>query len=248
MELHRLESRSRVNELERMVDNAKRASDFLKALAHESRLIILCILAEGEKSVSELEDMLELRQPTVSQQLARLRADGLVSRGVTARRSITASPATKLASSSARSTTCSAAGRASGRRRLRRAFDLGLRVAVGGFFITCASMRNASTQASDSSGVNSGSEALLQRAQQRVADIGVVFGLHAVIQVLDRELSTAPMIFSGVCSERPRGSERRAASCAALDVAGKHVRAGWIDCEAPTEAGAFNRTPFSKTC
>ena len=79
MELHRLESRSRVNELERMVDNAKRASDFLKALAHESRLIILCILAEGEKSVSELEDMLELRQPTVSQQLARLRADGLVS-------------------------------------------------------------------------------------------------------------------------------------------------------------------------
>jgi DNA-binding transcriptional ArsR family regulator len=78
MELH-LESRSRSNELDRMVDNAKRASDFLKALAHESRLLILCILAEGEKSVSELEDILSLRQPTVSQQLARLRADGLVS-------------------------------------------------------------------------------------------------------------------------------------------------------------------------
>ena len=62
-----------------MVGNAKRASDFLKALAHESRLMILCILAEGEKSVSELEDLLSLRQPTVSQQLARLRADGLVS-------------------------------------------------------------------------------------------------------------------------------------------------------------------------
>ena len=62
-----------------MVDNAKRASEFLKALAHESRLIILCILAEGEKSVSELEHELSLRQPTVSQQLARLRADGLVS-------------------------------------------------------------------------------------------------------------------------------------------------------------------------
>ena len=73
-----LESRDRSHELDRMVDNAKRASDFLKALAHESRLMILCILAEGEKSVSELEDMLELRQPTVSQQLARLRADGLV--------------------------------------------------------------------------------------------------------------------------------------------------------------------------
>ncbi len=79
MELHHLESRSRSNELDRMVDNAKRASNFLKALAHESRLMILCILAEGEKSVSELEDLLNLRQPTVSQQLARLRADGLVS-------------------------------------------------------------------------------------------------------------------------------------------------------------------------
>ena len=79
MELQRLETRGRPHELERMVDNAKRASDFLKALAHESRLVILCILAEGEKSVSEMEHELSLRQPTVSQQLARLRADGLVS-------------------------------------------------------------------------------------------------------------------------------------------------------------------------
>jgi DNA-binding transcriptional ArsR family regulator len=79
MELHHYDARTRSSELDRMVDNAKRASDFLKALAHESRLMILCILAEGEKSVSELEDMLSLRQPTVSQQLARLRADGLVS-------------------------------------------------------------------------------------------------------------------------------------------------------------------------
>jgi DNA-binding transcriptional ArsR family regulator len=79
MELHHLESRARTSELDRMVENAKRASNFLKALAHESRLMILCILAEGEKSVSELEELLGLRQPTVSQQLARLRADGLVS-------------------------------------------------------------------------------------------------------------------------------------------------------------------------
>ena len=79
MELQQLEGRQRSDELDRMVDNAKRASDFLKALAHENRLMILCILAEGEKSVSELEDLLSLRQPTVSQQLARLRADGLVS-------------------------------------------------------------------------------------------------------------------------------------------------------------------------
>lgn len=79
MNLQQLDKADRSNELERMVGNAKRASDFLKALAHESRLMILCILAEGEKSVSELEDLLALRQPTVSQQLARLRADGLVS-------------------------------------------------------------------------------------------------------------------------------------------------------------------------
>ena len=78
MELQ-LNNRDRSQELDRIVGNAKRASDFLKALAHESRLMILCILAEGEKSVSELEDILSLRQPTVSQQLARLRADGLVS-------------------------------------------------------------------------------------------------------------------------------------------------------------------------
>jgi ArsR family transcriptional regulator, virulence genes transcriptional regulator len=63
---------------ERMADQAKRAAAFLKALAHESRLMILCILSQGERSVSELEQMLSLRQPTVSQQLARLRADGLV--------------------------------------------------------------------------------------------------------------------------------------------------------------------------
>lgn len=62
----------------RMADKAKLAADFLKALAHENRLMILCILSQGETSVSELERMLDLRQPTVSQQLARLRADGLV--------------------------------------------------------------------------------------------------------------------------------------------------------------------------
>jgi ArsR family transcriptional regulator, virulence genes transcriptional regulator len=61
-----------------MSGNAERAADFLKALAHQNRLMILCILSEGEKSVSELEEFLSLRQATVSQQLARLRADGLV--------------------------------------------------------------------------------------------------------------------------------------------------------------------------
>ncbi len=66
------------DELERIVANAQEAADFLKALAHESRLLMLCILSEGEKSVGELEEILDLRQPAVSQQLARLRMDGLV--------------------------------------------------------------------------------------------------------------------------------------------------------------------------
>ena len=65
-------------EAKRLAERAKRAAEFLKALAHQNRLMILCILSQGEKSVSELEHMLSLRQPTVSQQLARLRADGLV--------------------------------------------------------------------------------------------------------------------------------------------------------------------------
>jgi DNA-binding transcriptional ArsR family regulator len=78
MEAQVTETRERKPDLQRMSDNAQRATDFLKALAHESRLMMLCILAEGEKSVGELEEILSLRQPTVSQQLARLRADGLV--------------------------------------------------------------------------------------------------------------------------------------------------------------------------
>jgi DNA-binding transcriptional ArsR family regulator len=64
--------------VEEMASHAKEASDFLKAISHESRLMILCILSAGERSVTELEAMLSLRQPTVSQQLARLRYDGLV--------------------------------------------------------------------------------------------------------------------------------------------------------------------------
>lgn len=65
-------------EMEKMLDHAREASDFLKALAHEGRLIILCLLVEGEKSVSELEAVVGMGQPIVSQQLMRLRADHLV--------------------------------------------------------------------------------------------------------------------------------------------------------------------------
>ena len=54
------------------------ASAFLKALSHEGRLMILFHLSDGERSVSELERRLGARQAAVSQQLARLRSDGLV--------------------------------------------------------------------------------------------------------------------------------------------------------------------------
>ena len=54
------------------------AAAFLKTLANEHRLFILCQLAEGEKSVTELENLLGIRQPNLSQQLARLRAEKLV--------------------------------------------------------------------------------------------------------------------------------------------------------------------------
>src|SRR3972149_10406704 len=65
-------------DIDMMVENAREASEFLKALSHEARLVILCLLVEGERSVSEIEQLLSLRQPAVSQQLARLRADNLV--------------------------------------------------------------------------------------------------------------------------------------------------------------------------
>jgi ArsR family transcriptional regulator, virulence genes transcriptional regulator len=68
-----------VVKVDRMAGSAREASEFLKALAHESRLMILCNLLDGEKSVGELEAFLSLRQSTVSQQLARLRLEGLVS-------------------------------------------------------------------------------------------------------------------------------------------------------------------------
>jgi len=63
---------------EKLMQQARKASEFLKALSHENRLLILCMLVAGEKSVSELERSLELPQAAVSQQLARLRFDRLV--------------------------------------------------------------------------------------------------------------------------------------------------------------------------
>ena len=65
-------------DMEKMMRNAQNAANFLKAISHEGRLMILCHLATGEKSVTELEDLLAARQAAVSQQLSRLRLEGLV--------------------------------------------------------------------------------------------------------------------------------------------------------------------------
>ena len=65
-------------DLEALADNAERAADFLKALANRNRLTILCLLSQGERSVSDLEASLGIRQPTLSQQLAVLREEDLV--------------------------------------------------------------------------------------------------------------------------------------------------------------------------
>ena len=65
-------------ELDAMMVNATNATNFLKAIGHEGRLMILCHLVSGEKSVTELEELLSARQAAVSQQLGRLRLEGLV--------------------------------------------------------------------------------------------------------------------------------------------------------------------------
>ena len=66
------------DELDAVVETATSASAFLKAISHEGRLMILCHLVSGEKSVTELEDLISARQAAVSQQLSRLRLEGLV--------------------------------------------------------------------------------------------------------------------------------------------------------------------------
>lgn len=62
-----------------MLENVAEASEFLKKLANPNRLMIVCALVDGERSVRDLEDTLGIRQPGLSQQLAELREAGLVS-------------------------------------------------------------------------------------------------------------------------------------------------------------------------
>ena len=64
--------------LEQMQLHAKDAAGLMRALGNESRLMVLCTLAEGERSVGELNEIVPLSQSALSQQLARLRREGLV--------------------------------------------------------------------------------------------------------------------------------------------------------------------------
>ncbi|MFK8077847.1 MAG: ArsR/SmtB family transcription factor [Granulosicoccus sp.] len=79
MALPRFDKNASEEELLELQAQARRASELMKALSHETRLLILCLLTEKEMSVSELEEIIGLSQAAVSQQLARLRLERLVS-------------------------------------------------------------------------------------------------------------------------------------------------------------------------
>lgn len=61
-----------------MAERAGEVAALLKTLAHPVRLMLACTLAQGEYAVGELEDMLDIHQPTLSQQLTVLREAGIV--------------------------------------------------------------------------------------------------------------------------------------------------------------------------
>lgn len=60
-------------------DSAANACALLKTMANEDRLLILCQLSQGERNVGEIEQLTGIQQPTLSQQLTKLRDEGLVS-------------------------------------------------------------------------------------------------------------------------------------------------------------------------
>lgn len=64
--------------IETFSDKASRAAELLKMMGNEKRLMILCQLGNGEKSVGELEGLIGLKQSALSQHLAKLRAEKLV--------------------------------------------------------------------------------------------------------------------------------------------------------------------------
>jgi DNA-binding transcriptional ArsR family regulator len=65
-------------DIDAMQAQASKATSLLGAMCNEKRLMILCQLIDGEHSVNELAELLDAAQPTVSQHLALLRRQGLV--------------------------------------------------------------------------------------------------------------------------------------------------------------------------
>ena len=65
-------------DIDQLRDNAAAAGQLLKALGNPDRLLLLCQLVSGEMNVGELEERLNIVQPTLSQQLGVLRREGLV--------------------------------------------------------------------------------------------------------------------------------------------------------------------------
>lgn len=65
-------------DLEDLRNSAQEACALLKALSNPDRLMLLCEIAQGERTVTELQEGLGITQPTLSQQLAVLRAQALV--------------------------------------------------------------------------------------------------------------------------------------------------------------------------
>ncbi len=66
-------------DLDNIQENSARAAAVLKLLAHPQRLLLLCALVTREHTVSELEELTGLSQSAMSQHLARLREEGIVS-------------------------------------------------------------------------------------------------------------------------------------------------------------------------
>jgi DNA-binding transcriptional ArsR family regulator len=64
--------------LDLLIPKAMEAAETLKALAHETRLLAVCFIGDGEKTVQELESFLETSQSNVSQHLSRLKAAGIL--------------------------------------------------------------------------------------------------------------------------------------------------------------------------
>ncbi|MCF6222027.1 MAG: metalloregulator ArsR/SmtB family transcription factor [Robiginitomaculum sp.] len=63
---------------EQMINNVGNAADVLKALSNETRIKLMCMLMDGEKSAGELAKGADMRLPAISQHLAKMRAAGLV--------------------------------------------------------------------------------------------------------------------------------------------------------------------------